>query len=81
MLIGGDPFLVGRSQQLVALTARHGIPAIYNFRENVLVGGLMSHGSNSPKDYRQLGVYAGRLLKGEGVPFAVHVSGPIRFRH
>ena len=67
LLIGGDPFLVGRSQQLVALTARHGVPAIYNFRENVLAGGLMSYGSNLPNNYRQLGVYAGRLLKGEGV--------------
>jgi putative ABC transport system substrate-binding protein len=65
LLVGGDPFLVGRSQQIVAMATRHAMPVIYNFRENVLAGGLMSYGSNLANNYRQLGVYAGRLLKGE----------------
>jgi putative tryptophan/tyrosine transport system substrate-binding protein len=65
LLAGGDPFLVGRSQQIVAMATRHAIPTIYDFRESVLAGGLMSYGSNLPNNYRQLGLYAGRILKGE----------------
>ena len=44
---------------------QHAVPTIYNFRESVLAGGLMSYGANLPNNYRQLGAYAGRILKGE----------------
>jgi ABC-type uncharacterized transport system substrate-binding protein len=63
--VAGDPFLVARSQQIVGMATRHAVPAIYDFRESVLAGGLMSYGANLPNNYRQLGVYAGRILKGE----------------
>ena len=67
LLVGGDPFLVGRSQQIIAMSARHLIPTIYDFREAATSGGLMTYGANLPNNYRQLGVYAGRILKGEKV--------------
>ena len=65
MLVGGDPFLNSQRNKIVALAARHAIPAIYEQREHALAGGLMSYGTNLTDGYRQAGVYVGRILKEE----------------
>jgi putative ABC transport system substrate-binding protein len=65
LAIGGDGFFVSRSEQLATLTLRHGIPAVFQFREFVAAGGLMSYGGSGTGQFRQVGVYAGRILKGE----------------
>jgi putative ABC transport system substrate-binding protein len=64
-VIGTDPFLIGRSEQLAALTVRHAMPAIFNYREFSTAGGLMSYGSSNKDAYRLVGVYTGRILNGE----------------
>jgi putative tryptophan/tyrosine transport system substrate-binding protein len=65
LLIQGDSFFGGRLKQLVALTVRHAIPAIFQGREFVDAGGLLSYGASIPDAFRITGVYAGRILKGE----------------
>jgi putative ABC transport system substrate-binding protein len=65
LVIGTDPFFSSRLKQLAALALRHAIPAAYQYREFAAAGGVMSYGGNVTDNYRLVGVYAGRILKGE----------------
>jgi putative tryptophan/tyrosine transport system substrate-binding protein len=65
LVIGTDASFNSRSKYLAALTARNAVPAIYQYREFVSAGGLMSYGTTVVDTYRPLGIYTGRILKGE----------------
>src|ERR1044071_8624037 len=65
LVSSSDPFFTSRREQLVALAAHHTVPAIYQWREFTAAGGLISYGPSLSAVYREVGVYAGRILKGE----------------
>jgi len=64
LLIVSDNFFNSRSERLAALTLRHAVPAVYQYREFAAAGGLMSYGGNLEELYRQVGIYTGRIIKG-----------------
>ena len=78
LVLGPDPFLNSRREQLVTLAARHAVPVIYDFRQNAAAGGLISYGPSLTYVNYQAGVYAGRILKGEK-PADLPVQQPTRF--
>jgi putative ABC transport system substrate-binding protein len=63
--VGADPFFNARRQQIVTLAARYSLPAMYEWREFVDAGGLISYGPSLTGVYRQIGTYVGRVLNGE----------------
>jgi putative ABC transport system substrate-binding protein len=67
LMIATDTFFNSRTEQLAALTARHAVPAIYQYREFTAAGGLMSYGGSNTDLYRLAGLYTGRILRGEKV--------------
>jgi ABC-type uncharacterized transport system substrate-binding protein len=78
IMVTAGPFFDTRREKLVALAARHTVPAIHHFREFAAAGGLMSYGIDSRITYRQIGVYAGGILKGEK-PAELPVLQPTKF--
>jgi putative tryptophan/tyrosine transport system substrate-binding protein len=78
LLVSGDPLFSSQRAELVALAAQHALPVIYPWREYVESGGLMSYGPRRSEAYREVGRYAGRILKG-ATPAELPVHVPRKF--
>jgi putative ABC transport system substrate-binding protein len=78
LLVSTDVLFTNRRKELAALSLRHMLPAIYAYRDYVAVGGLMSYGPSMSDSFRQVGIYAGRILKGEK-PSDLPVMQPTKF--
>jgi putative tryptophan/tyrosine transport system substrate-binding protein len=78
LVVGGDAFLTGRREQIVSLAKRYALPTVSIARESVALGGLISYGASVTDAYRQLGSYAGKILKGAD-PAELPVIQPTKF--
>jgi putative tryptophan/tyrosine transport system substrate-binding protein len=78
LMVAASPFFDTRRDKLIALAARHSVPTLFQFREYAVAGGLMSFGIDLPDAYRKVGVYTGRILKGEK-PANLPVELPTKF--
>jgi putative ABC transport system substrate-binding protein len=78
LVVSADPFFISHRDRLVALAARHAIPAMYPVREFAVAGGLMSYGTDFADSYRQCGIYTGRIVKGEK-PTDLPVQRSVKF--
>jgi putative ABC transport system substrate-binding protein len=78
LIIGADPFLNGQLTQIAAQAARQSMPTLHSFRDVAVAGGLISYGTSLADAYRQLGIYAARILRGEK-PADLPVLQPTKF--